>query len=190
MYRGSCKQRFESEASLDVGMGGYVESDEEVDTTLYQQTLERFINDFDLVAGAVLATPDGLHVASATHVNDIEADAVAAMSASMLSLADALAGQAGRAYADNLISEAESSTLVMLHAGQLILTVVGKPSVNIGMILTSARRTAHKIERLVKKDKGIVKGHEILNDPEALLAQVKKELQELRKQGVIKNVVE
>lgn len=155
--------------------------DNEVDTGVYQEAMERFLNDFDLVAGAVLSTPDGLLIASAAQSNDIEADAIAAMSASMLSLADALAGQAGRAYADNIISEAESSTLVVLHAGKLILTVVGKPNVNIGMILSAARRTAESVEKLAKRDKGIVKGHEILSDPEALLAQVKKELLELRK---------
>ncbi len=134
-----------------------------------------------MVDGAVLATADGLLIANAAHSQSIEADAIAAMSASMLSLADALAGQAGRAYADNLISEAESSTLVVLHAGELILTVVGQSNVNIGMILSATRRTAEKIAALAKKDEGFVKGHEILNDPEALLEQVKKELQELRK---------
>lgn len=157
-----------------------------IDTAAYQRALENFLDSFELAEGAVLATADGLHVASATHKEHgqaIESDAIAAMSASMLSLADALAGQAGRAYVDNLISEAESSTLVVLHAGELILTVVGRPHVNIGMILSAARKTAQNIATRAEADEDFVKGHEILKDPEALLEQVKKELQELRKKG-------
>lgn len=157
------------------------EMENSIDAAAYQRALERFLDSFELAEGAVLATEDGLHVASATHSKAIEADAIAAMSASMLSLADALAGQAGRAYADNLISEAESSTLVVLHAGELILTVVGRSHVNIGMILSAARKTAEAIATQAEADEAFVKGHEILKDPEALLEQVKKELQELRK---------
>lgn len=144
----------------------------------YRQSLEHFVRDFDQVAGAVLATADGLLVAKAVRSREIEADAMAAMSASMLSLADALAGQAGRAYADKVISEAESCTLVLLHAGQLILTVVGQPNVNIGIILSAARRTAQRIEQLAK-DAGIM-GKEVLIDSEALLAKVRRDIREIR----------
>lgn len=150
-------------------------------TVAYQQSLEKFLKDFELADGLVLATEDGLLVANAVQNQAIESSAIAAMSASMLALADALAGQAGHAYADNLISEAESSTLVVLHAGELILTVVGRPNVNIGMILNAARRTSNSILALTKEDDVFVKGHEILKDPEALLERVKKELQEMRK---------
>lgn len=144
----------------------------------YCQALERFVADFDQVAGAVLSTPDGLLVAKALRSRQIEADAVAAMSASLLSLADALAGQAGRAYADKVISEAESSTLVLLHAGQLILTVVGRPNVNIGLILSAARRTAQTIEKLAR-EAGFA-GEERLLDSEILMARVKREIQNMR----------
>lgn len=160
------------------------ESVDAIDTIAYQASLERFLRDFDQVDGAVLATGDGLLIASAAGSDSIEPDAIAAMSASMLALADTLVGQAGRAYADNLISEAESSTLVILHAGELILTVVGRPNVNVGMILTAARRTANAIGVRAKEDEGLegfVKGHEILKDPEALLQRVKQELQEMRR---------
>ncbi|HXH71418.1 MAG TPA: roadblock/LC7 domain-containing protein [Mariprofundaceae bacterium] len=157
------------------------EEDISIDTIAYQKSLEKFLGDFELADGAVLSTGDGLLIASAAQNASIEPDAIAAMSASMLALADTLVGQAGRAYADNLISEAESSTLVILHAGELILTVVGRPNVNIGMILSAARRTANLIGIRAKKDEGFVKGHEILKDPEALLQRVRQELQEMRR---------
>lgn len=180
MYQNSYDQ-CEDSTMTETQMDELLEN--ELDNELYQKALDQFVGSFDQVGGAVLGTPDGLLVADAASIDGIEADAIAAMSASMLSLADALAGQAGRAYADNIISEAESSTLVVLHAGKLILTVVGKPNVNVGMILSAARRTAESVENLVKQDNGFVRGHEILSDPEALLEQVKKELIELRKKG-------
>lgn len=147
-----------------------------------QKDLEDLINKFDSVAGSVLATPDGLHIASAVRIDEIQTDAVAAMSASLLSLADALAGQAGRAFADNVISEAESSTLVILHAGEMILTVIGKAGMNIGMVLSAARATAKKLHSDAKEFSESIEGKGILADPEALLERVKKEMAAMRRE--------
>lgn len=149
---------------------------------MYRQTLEAFIADFEQATGALLSTSDGLLIASAVRSRKIESEAVAAMSASMLSLADALAGQTGRALSDSLISQADSSTLVMLHAGQMILTVVGMNDVNTGIILSAARRTAQAIQALAKEI-GDVKGSESISDPASLMKKVKGELLELRVVG-------
>jgi len=151
----------------------------DVDTTAYCEALEEFIDESNQIAGTVLATQDGLLVAQALRTRGIEPDSIAAMSASMLSLADALAGQAGKAYANKLISEAESSTLVVLHAGALILTVIGRPNVNIGLIFTAARRTAQRIDMLVQ-EMGIINGNEPVSDPEALVAKVRRDIEYMR----------
>lgn len=150
-----------------------------VDTSAYQQALDTFIDDFDQVAGTVLATEDGLLVASAVRSRGIEVDSIAAMSTSMLSLADAMAGQAGNACADKLISESEASTLVVLHAGSLILTVIGKANVNTGLIFSAARKTAQVITALVEK-MGAVSGSESVSDPAALVDKVKREIEKIR----------
>jgi predicted regulator of Ras-like GTPase activity (Roadblock/LC7/MglB family) len=152
------------------------------DTLPYKQALDEFLADFEQVAGAVLSTQDGLLVESSVRTREIEADAVAAMSASILSLADALAGQTGRPLSDSLISQAESSTLVMLHAGQMILTVVGKNDVNTGMVLSAARRTAKNIQTLAL-EMGDVKGTESISDPASLMKKEKNEILELRVVG-------
>jgi len=156
----------------------------DVNMDAYCEALEEFIDESNQIAGTVLATQDGLLVAQALRTRGIEPDSIAAMSASMLSLADAMAGQAGKAYADKLISEAESSTLVVLHAGSLILTVIGRPNVNIGLIFTAARRTAQRIDTLIK-ELGVAVGHESMSDPEALIAKVKLDIENMRMtQGV------
>lgn len=154
----------------------------DVEAQACQKDLEDLINRFDSVAGSVLSTPDGLLIACASRSDGIESDAVAAMSASLLSLADALAGQAGRAFADNVISEAESSTLVILHAGELILTVIGQPGINIGMVLSAAKATANKLQSDAKEFSESIAGTDILADPEALLERVKKEMAAMRKE--------
>lgn len=145
----------------------------------YQQALDTFIADFDQVAGAVLATQDGLLVANAVRSRGIEVDSIAAMSASMLSLADAMAGQAGSDCADKLISESESSTLVVLHAGSLILTVMGRPNVNVGMVYSAARKTAQVVAALVEQ-LGVVSDSESVNDPIVLVDKVKREIAKMR----------
>jgi len=148
-----------------------------------KKTLADLINKFDLVAAAVLSSQDGLHVASESHDGDMEMDAIAAMSSSLISLADALAGQAGKPMVDNVISEAESSTLVILHAGELILTVIGHKGINIGLILSSARKAAKEIGKMTElavadETRIEMRGLQMLQNPELLLERIKNEMKE------------
>ena len=153
-----------------------------------QATLVGFIKKFEMVAAVVVSSQDGLHVASESHDTSMEMDAVAAMSASLLSLADALAGQAGKPMVDNVISEAESSTLVILHAGELILTVIGHTGINIGLILSSARKAAKEIGDTMTTaavaeatNRIEERGLQMLKNPELLLERIKNEMLEKQK---------
>jgi len=160
----------------------------EKESSACQQELESLLKHFDMIAGAVLSTQDGLLVAGVAHSNDIETDAIAAMSSSILSLADALAGQAGKPLVNNVISQAESSTLVILHAGELILTVVGRAEINVGLVLSAARRTAEAIDKLTKRfgeeSREINEksgGVSILDNPDVLLERIRKEMLEMKR---------
>ncbi len=150
------------------------------DVSICERELSNLVTESDMIAGAVLSSQDGLLVTSASTDASIEPDSIAAMSSSLLSLADALAGQAGKALVDNVISQAESSTLVLLHAGGLILTVIGKAEINVGLVLTAARRTANSINRATKRFGEEIRGLDILNNPEALLERVKNEMIEMK----------
>jgi len=148
-----------------------------------KKTLTALIKKFDLVDASVLSSQDGLLVAGESRNTEMEMDAIAAMSASLLSLADALAGQAGKPMVDNVISEAESSTLVILHAGDLILTVIGETGINIGLVLSAARKAAKEIGELVHApvhDDGKIelRGLKMLENPDLLLERIKQEMLE------------
>jgi len=148
-----------------------------------KKTLAALIKKFDLVDASVLSSQDGLLVAGESRNREMEMDAIAAMSASLLSLADALAGQAGKPMVDNVISEAESSTLVILHAGDLILTVIGEIGINIGLVLTAARNAAKEIGELANapiRDEGKIelRGLKMLENPDLLLERIKQEMLE------------
>jgi predicted regulator of Ras-like GTPase activity (Roadblock/LC7/MglB family) len=157
----------------------------ENETKQCQKRLAQLVNDSDAIVASVLSSPDGLLLAQASLPNiALEADSVAAMSSSVISLTDALAGQAGQAMSDKVISDSKDSSLVILHAGSLILTVIGKADANMGMVLTSSQRVAEEIVEAVAAaaqepdDDGVFSF-----DPEALLARVMKEAEEMRKKA-------
>ncbi|PIV29663.1 MAG: hypothetical protein COS35_10800, partial [Zetaproteobacteria bacterium CG02_land_8_20_14_3_00_50_9] len=98
------------------------------------------------------------------------------------------AGQAGKPLVNNVISQAESSTLVILHAGELILTVVGRAEINVGLVLSAARRTAEAIDKLTKRfgeeSREINEksgGVSILDNPDVLLERIRKEMLEMKR---------
>ncbi|MDX8383968.1 MAG: roadblock/LC7 domain-containing protein [Ghiorsea sp.] len=146
-----------------------------------QRELSKLVNDLGTLEGAVLSSADGLMIASEDRSGKLESETIAAMSASMISLADALAGQAGHPEVKNIISEAESSTLVILHAGDLILTIIGKPDANIGLVLNAAKATAKGIIIDTQEFSDGLKGVEMLKDPDALLARVQQEMEEMKR---------
>jgi len=145
-----------------------------------QKEMAALMEKFSSLEGAVLSTADGLLVASEDRSGNLEPDTISAISASMISLADTLAGQAGRPEVNNIISEAESSTLVILHAGEMILTVVGHHDTNIGLVLAAAKSAAKSIRMDTKEFSESLSGTNILSDPEALLERVRKEMKEMR----------
>ena len=113
------------------------------------QLLERLVSESDSIETAVLASADGLMLAG-TGV-DNELDVMAAMSASLISLADAMSSRSDGGVCNKVLAESEDSSLVVLHAGGLILTVLGKPNANMGMVLAASRQVAEQIANIVKR---------------------------------------
>ena len=147
-----------------------------------QRELTQLLSELPSIEGAVLSSADGLMVACEDKTGALEGETIAAMSSSMISLADTLAGQAGRPEVENIISEAESSTLVVLHAGDLILTVIGKPETQIGLVLVAAKKAAKGIRKDTQEFSEGVTGMDILKDPDALLERVRKEMEMMKKE--------
>ncbi len=151
------------------------------ETKKCQKRLDQLVKDSDAIIASVLSSPDGLLLAQASSNFELEADSVAAMSASVISLTDALAGQAGQAMSDKVISDSKDSSLVILHAGSLILTVIGRADANMGMVLSSSQRVAEEIVEAVATASEEVKESGVFTfDSDALLARVMKEAEEMR----------
>lgn len=146
-----------------------------------QNVLNTLVKDFNCVVAAILASPDGLLMASCTTDHEIECDAVAAMSASIISLGDALTAQA--THDDNhvsktVLSETETISIATMYAGPLILTSIGQEDANMGTVLIRSRNAAEKIVDIINEDDGAVPQHEekasFQFDPDVLLARVLK----------------
>jgi len=143
-----------------------------------QQTLSSLVHDFDCVVATILASPDGLLMAYCTKDDEIEADAVAAMSSSIISLGDALTAQATHDedhLAKTVLSETDSITIATMYAGTLILTSIGHAGANMGTVLSRSRNTAEAIAKIIKDDTEENKNGEKTSfqiDPDVLLARV------------------
>jgi len=108
-----------------------------------QSVLTTLVAESPAIETALLSSPDGILLAGTGKETDL--DVMAAMSASLLSLADALSSSSEDGVCDKVICESSDSALVCLHAGKLILTSIGKGDANIGFVLASSRQVAKKI---------------------------------------------
>ncbi|TLS67534.1 roadblock/LC7 domain-containing protein [Mariprofundus erugo] len=103
---------------------------------------------------ALLCSVDGLPVAYAASI-DIEADAIAAMCSSMLSLGDALAIQGGDDEdCIQVVTQSRGHTVALIHAGpDMLLALMGSRELKLGMLLGHARKEVEIIVDLINKSK-------------------------------------
>jgi len=102
---------------------------------------------------ALLCSVDGLPVAYAASV-EIEADAIAAMCSSMLSLGDALAIQGGDEDCIQVVTQSRGHTVALIHAGnEMLLALMGSSDLKLGMLLGHARKEVEIIIDLMDKSK-------------------------------------
>jgi predicted regulator of Ras-like GTPase activity (Roadblock/LC7/MglB family) len=143
-----------------------------------QQALSALVHEFDCVVASILASPDGLLMAACSTDDEIEVDAVAAMSSSIISLGDALTAQATHDenhLSKTVLSETDSITIATMYAGNLILTSIGRADANMGTVLSRSRNTAEAIAKIIKEDAGQSSSGENASfqiDPDVLLARV------------------
>ncbi len=102
---------------------------------------------------AILATADGLPVAHALRL-PMEPDASAAMTASLVALADSLLGQAtgSAARAKQVVLTSEAHTVALIHVGEnMALAVAGDAGMNLGMVLSRARAAAGRLMEAIAR---------------------------------------
>jgi len=116
----------------------------------FQSLLEELVDSSVAVETAFLSTRDGILLAGTG--DDEELDLMAAISASLLSLADALSSRSEKGLSKKVVSESKDNALVVLHAGGVILTVIGEPKMNMGFVLTESKKLAKKVSQLVSTE--------------------------------------
>lgn len=100
---------------------------------------------------ALLCTSDGLPIVYAASI-EIEADALAAMCSSMLSLGDALSIQGRDNACIQVVTQSENQTVAIIHAGEdALLALIGGRDLRLGMLLTHARKQVDIIVDLIDK---------------------------------------
>ncbi|MDX8401112.1 MAG: roadblock/LC7 domain-containing protein [Mariprofundaceae bacterium] len=117
-----------------------------------REELERLVSEGD-VEMAILATVDGLPITQAASSLEV-GDAVSAMTASLVAIADTMAGQfdTDAGGCRQVIVESARRTIALIHAGEnMVLAAVGEAGVNLGMLLSRARHSAEKIVDIVAR---------------------------------------
>jgi len=138
-----------------------------------------------IAEAAILCTVDGLPITHATNM-EVEDDAIAAMSASMLALADAVIGSTSdETCCHKVVLEAPKRTVALIHAGEnMVLAVAGGAGMNIGMVTSHARKTAETILGIVTQSSGHanIEQHELAQVPlDDLVKRVLKEVADKKK---------
>lgn len=101
----------------------------------------------DLESSAAMTT-DGFIIASVLG-DHVDEDRFAAMSASLLALAERASEEISRGQLKQLMIEGDWGVMLLVRAGQdAVLAVVAKSTMNLGKIFLEARRTASDIKTL------------------------------------------
>ncbi len=119
-----------------------------------EQELLRLVRETETIEAAILCTVDGLPITHAAK-EGLPADALSAMSASILALGDAIAGQTGyEGKSRQVVIESAGRTVAIIHAGEnMALTVVGGANINLGRVLGHANLAAKKLLDIVTGSK-------------------------------------
>ena len=101
----------------------------------------------DIEASAVVSV-DGLMIASALP-QDVEEDRVAAMSAAMLSLGERTAAELARGDLSEVYVKGENGYVVLMAAGDAVLTSMARKDAKLGLVFLDMKRTAEEVANVV-----------------------------------------
>ncbi len=121
-----------------------------VDREGYRNTLEEMLNGLPAdIALTIISSKDGLLV-QAEGSSRQDSDQLAAISASVLSLADAIVAHSDGVCCEKVFSQSEDHDVLIMHAGKFIITLIGKRDANMGLLLAAGKRLSASIAELTK----------------------------------------
>lgn len=95
------------------------------------------------IEAVVISSKDGLLVGGVGE--NIDLDQTAAISASVLSLADAISSRSSEEGCQKVLSKSGDSDFLILHTKKFIITIIGGPEANMGLLLTAGKALAANI---------------------------------------------
>lgn len=108
------------------------------------------------VKATVIVNIDGLLVASYPsgneenpHENPTSSPQVAAMSATLIGLAEKTLGRLAQGELERLLMEGEEGTMVVYPAGRAAVAVLVTKSAHMGHVLYATKRAAFEVERIL-----------------------------------------
>ncbi len=120
-----------------------------INASMLQDVLQNFVSGSPDVQGAILASPDGLELASILPTG-MDDERTAAMSASMLSLGERIGRELARGSVDRIVVEGEKGYGVLVNCGtDAVLLVLASSSVKQGLLFLEIKRAVSKISPLL-----------------------------------------
>ncbi|MBN2488383.1 MAG: roadblock/LC7 domain-containing protein [Methanosarcinaceae archaeon] len=117
------------------------------------EMLNKVLVDLKKVGGveaSVVASRDGLLIASNIQSYGARAETFAAMSATMLGAAETATTELGKGVPDRVIVETEHGKLIATGAGsKALLIVLTDPDAGLGLILVELEKAAEKVKNIL-----------------------------------------
>ncbi|HDM60214.1 MAG TPA: hypothetical protein ENF96_00985 [Archaeoglobus veneficus] len=120
--------------------------------TSLREMLENVLRDLksagDIEASAIVSR-DGLLIAADISQN-VNAEAFAAMTATMLGAAETATSELGKGIPDRVIVEGKSGKIIATGAGsKALLVVMTNPKANLGLVLLELGKASEKVKELL-----------------------------------------
>jgi uncharacterized protein len=120
-----------------------------INVSMLQDELQNFVSGSAEVQGAILASPDGLALASVMSAG-MDEERTAAMSASMLSLGERIGRELARGSVDRIVVEGEKGYGVLVSCSQeAVLLVLASSAVKQGILFLEIKRIIAKLVPLL-----------------------------------------
>jgi uncharacterized protein len=120
-----------------------------IDTTELNNIVRRFVTDTPHVQGAVLATHDGLSLAS-TLPAELEESRAAAMAAAVMTIGSSIGDELQRGAMQHImLSGTQGYSILTLCGSEALFLVLASPEVKQGILLLEIRRMVAAIAQLL-----------------------------------------
>ena len=107
------------------------------------------LNEVGGISGSLVASRDGLVIASGT--SEIDAETFAAMTAAMQGAAETAASELKQGEIEQIVVDAEKGKILSTGAGEKALLVsITKKDINLGLALIEMGKAAEKISNILK----------------------------------------